>query len=298
MHSVCVYYIIRESISQTNLFDNNHRNFRLRQSTVSFQIKQLEDELNCRLFDRINHSISLTDKGQELLEYALKICRLTDEFNQELNSSRPLSANLHILAPDSVCEDMMGRNYLDFREKHPGISLKFSSADTYEMLGMLERNEADVMLALDNHIYRQDCVIVKEEPVSMHFVTGVGSRYDVNGDLTLSELAGFPFVLTEKNAGYRRPLERLFAKYSLEISPILEMERTDIIAEVLEGGVGVSYLPDFVTREGVLRGKLRYLSVKDDNIEIWKQLIYHKNKWISRALAALIEYIKENEFRK
>ena len=268
------------------------------QSTVSFQIKQLEDELNCRLFDRINHSISLTDKGQELLEYALKICRLTDEFNQELNSSKPLSANLHILAPDSVCEDMMGRNYLDFREKHPGISLKFSSADTYEMLGMLERNEADVMLALDNHIYRQDCVIVKEEPVSMHFVTGVGSRYDVNGDLTLSELAGFPFVLTEKNAGYRRPLERLFAKYSLEISPILEMERTDIIAEVLEGGVGVSYLPDFVTREGVLKGKLRYLSVKDDNIEIWKQLIYHKNKWISRALAALIEYIKENEFRK
>ena len=188
------------------------------QSTVSFQIKQLEEELDCKLFDRINHSISLTDKGQELLEYAQRICRLTDEFNQNLNESKPLSANLHILAPNSVCEDMMRNNYLDFRAKHPGISLKFTSADTHEMLAMLERNEGDLMLALDTHTYRHDCVIAMEEPVEMHFVTGAGSEYDKPGALTLTELSRYPFILTEKNAGYRRPLDRLFAKHSLEVA--------------------------------------------------------------------------------
>ena len=54
------------------------------QSTVSFQIKQLEDELECLLFERINHTITLTQRGHELVAYAHKICALTDEFKEIL----------------------------------------------------------------------------------------------------------------------------------------------------------------------------------------------------------------------
>ena len=53
------------------------------QSTISFQIKQLEGELGCLLFERINHTISLTERGHELLDYAHKISNLTEEFNQK-----------------------------------------------------------------------------------------------------------------------------------------------------------------------------------------------------------------------
>jgi hypothetical protein len=58
----------------------------------------------------------------------------------------------------------------------------------------------------------------------------------------------------------------------------------------------ISYLPDFVTRNLVDSGDICYLDVTDMNIEIWKQLIYHKNKWISKSLKAFIDYIKVNEF--
>ena len=50
------------------------------QSTISFQIKQLEDELGCLLFERINHTITLTERGHELISYAHQILTLTDEF--------------------------------------------------------------------------------------------------------------------------------------------------------------------------------------------------------------------------
>ena len=65
---------------------------------------------------------------------------------------------------------------------------------------------------------------------------------------------------------------------------------------ILEKGIGVSFLPDFVTKEKVEEGKLIYLDVTDVRVDIWKQLIYHRNKWLSNGLSALIEYIKENEF--
>ena len=85
-------------------------------------------------------------------------------------------------------------------------------------------------------------------------------------------------------------------KKSLEINPVLEIGRTDMITSVLAAGDMISYLPDFVTKPLVDAGVLCYLDVRDLNIEIWKQLIYHKNKWMSKSLKAFIDYVKEAEF--
>ena len=266
------------------------------QSTVSFQIKQLEDELGCLLFERINHTISLTEKGRELLDYAHKVCRMNEEFNQSFNSSRPPEDSLHVLMPHSVCEQMINNHYMDFHKKYPGISLKFTSLDTQDMFRMLDRNEADVMVTMDIHSYQKDYIIAKEQRVGIHFVTGASSPYATREPLSLEQLVKYPFIATEANTGYRRPLDELLAKKSLELSPILELERTDIIASVLEAGAGVAFLPDFATEKMVREGKLIHLNVVDAEFEIWKQLIYHKNKWISKSLAAFIDYIKEHEF--
>ena len=106
------------------------------QSTISFQIKQLEDELGCLLFDRINHTITLTERGHELLSYAHQIRALTDDFKESLLKEEACSGHIHIVTPDSVCDDMISRNYLDFHSKFPGISIKFTTADTSVMFDM------------------------------------------------------------------------------------------------------------------------------------------------------------------
>lgn len=283
-------------VAELNSFTKAAKALDYSQSTISFQIKQLEDELGCLLFERINHTITLTEKGKELLEYAQKVHNLTEEFNQSKNASLPVKAKIHIITPDSVCEDMMMANYIDFHSKHPGISLKFTSADTPTMFKMLDHNESDLMLTLDNHIYQSDYVIAKEEPVTMHFVTGAVSPYATEQELSVEDIVKYPFILTEKSIGYRSAFDKAIAEKSLEINPILEIGRTDIITSVLERGVGVSFLPDFVTQKKIKDGKLVYLNVTDLKVDIWKQLIYHRGKWISKGLCELIEYIKENEF--
>ena len=284
------------NVAELNSFTKAAEVLGYSQSTISFQIKQLETELGCHLFDRINHTISLTDRGKELLEYAHGINRLTEQFNQSIKGEMEISGYAHILTPDSVCEDMMLQNYMDFHATYPNLSLKFSTGDTVQMFEMLDRNEADLMLTLDNHIYKSDYVIAKETPIKMNFVVGTGSKYDVKGELELADIANFPFLLTEKSMGYRRAFDKEMARLSLDIKPTLEIGRTDIIVEMLIKGAGVSFLPDFVTEKQAAEGKLSYLNVTGIKVDIWKQLIYHKNKWISRPLNALIEYIKEKEF--
>lgn len=268
------------------------------QSTVSFQIKQLETELDCLLFERINHTINLTEQGRELVSYANKIRKLTAEFKESAQKSSAPEGHIHVVTPDSVCEDMIKTNYIDFRRKYPGISLKFTNVDTEDMFSMLDHNEADIMMTLDDHVYHNDYIIAKEEPVRMHFVANPCSKFASEKNLSVTDIINEPFVLTEKEIGYRKIFDKALAKKSIEIVPALEIGRTDIITHIIEKDDMISFLPDFVTEKQVRKGKLVYLDVADINTDIWKQLIYHKNKWISGCMATFIEYVKQAEFKK
>ena len=267
------------------------------QSTISFQIKQLEDELGCLLFERINHTITLTERGHELVSYAHRVRALTEEFKEGLTNDEDICGHIHIVTPDSVCEEMINSRYIDFHSKYPQISIKFTTADTTDMFDMLDRNEADAIITLDSHSYRKDYVIAKEEPLSMHFVTSTKSRLAGKKGIKIKDIVNEPFILTEYGQGYRRVFDKELAKRSLEITPVLEIGRTDIITRIIAKGDMISFLPDFVTEPLIKSGELCYLDVCDMNIEIWKQLIYHKNKWLSKSLTSVINYIKANEFK-
>ena len=266
------------------------------QSTVSFQIKQLEEELDCLLFERINHTITLTERGHELVSYAHKVRELTEEFKESIATEEDVAGLIRIVTPDSVCDEMIKSNYMNFHTKYPEISIRFTTADTSVMFDMLDHNEADIIITLDNHSYHKDYVIAKEQQLSMHFVASPDSKFAGKRNLKMKDIIGEPFILTEEGQGYRRVFDRELAKKSLEITPVLEIGRTDIITSIVAQSNTISYLPDFVTEPLIEEGKLCVLDVRDMNIEIWKQLIYHKNKWISKSLRSFINYVKEHEF--
>lgn len=283
-------------VAELNSFTKAAKVLGYSQSTVSFQIKQLETELNCMLFERINHTISLTEKGREVLAYAQQISHITEEFKENLSNSEELSGHIHIVTPDSICEMMLTQNYNDFYHHYPKIFLKFSTADTDDMFRILDHNEADVIFTLDSHVYHQDYIIAKEERISTHFVTSANSPLAHKKNLSIKDILDQPFILTEKKMGYRRVFDEMLAQKSLEIHPVLEIGRTDLITTSLEKGVAISFLPDFVTQKKVDEGKLVHLDIVDFEIDIWKQLIYHRNKWISKHFNAFIQYVMEKEF--
>ena len=263
------------------------------QSTISFQIKQLEEELGCLLFERINHTITLTERGYELVSYANQIRSLTQEFKESLSKDGELSGHINIVTPDSVCDDMINRNFMDFHKKYPNISVRFSTGDSALMLDKLDHNEADVIITLDRRLYNKDYIIALEKPLMMHFVASKDSRFADAHGLSIKDIINEPFILTEFGQGYRRVFDRELAKMSLEITPVLEIGRTDIITSILKGSNMISFLPDFITKDLVEAGELCYLDVGDMKIDIWKQLIYHKNKWMSKSLKTFIDYIEE-----
>lgn len=286
-------------VAEMNSFTKAANTLGYSQSTVSFQIKQLEDELNCMLFERINHTITLTKKGQELLSYAHTITNLTEEFKKNMIQNQEISGKIRVVTPDSICENIMSHHYINFYEKYPKITLKFSTGDTSDMFDSLNRNEADIIFTLDSHVYDRDYIIAKEEKVDMYFITNKNNPLLLKAPLSLKDIVSEPFILTEKNMGYRRVLDEALAKKTLEITPILEISRTDLICDLLKNNIhAISFLPDFVTKDALKNNELCILEIKDFHPDIWKQLIYHKNKWMSSHLEAFIEFMCENEFKR
>ena len=164
------------------------------------------------------------------------------------------------------------------------------------MFRLLNHNEADAILTLDNHIYNTEYIIAREEKVKVHFVAGADCPLRQKESISTRELLKQPFILTEKRMSYRRLKDEKLAEMSLEIQPVLEIGGTDLICLLVEQNIGISFLPDYVSAKSVADGRLFYLNVADFEIEIWKQLLYHRNKWISPQIESVMQYCIDKEF--
>ncbi len=261
------------------------------QPTVSLQIKQLESELGVQLFDRIGHTVSLTEGGREALSYAQRICHLSQEMVQGANKQYEPGGVIRLAMADSLCTPLIIKEFVRFRALYPKVFLKVTTAGTDELFRLLDHNEVDLVCTLDNHIYNTTYIISNEEKIGVHFVSSASNPLCEQGTVDIHELMTQPFLLTEKGMSYRRLLDEYLARHSMEIQPVLEIGSADSICKLVEENMGISFLPDYVTEDSVKAGRLVRLPVKDMDVELWKQLLYHRDKWVSLQMDALIRHL-------
>ena len=261
------------------------------QPTISVQIKQLESELGIKLFDRIGHTIRLTEKGHDILLHAQQICHMCQAMELESARHDELRGTIRLAMGDSICSVLINRAFPLFREQFPHISLKVIPAGTDEMFYLLDHNEVDLVCTLDNHIYNTNYVIADEEKVGVHFVASAENPLAKRPVLTLEDLLSQPFFLTEKGMSYRRLMDEILARASIAIQPTLEIGRADLICDLVEQGPGLSFLPDYVTENAVRRGTMVRLNIHGFEPELWKQVLYHRDKWISPQMEAVINHL-------
>lgn len=264
------------------------------QPTVSVQIKQLEQELGSRLFDRVGHMVRLTEKGQDVLLYAQQILRLSQQMADPTTADR--MTTIRLATADSLCVPLLGRELSALRKAHPNITVQLTTAGTGELFRLLDHNEVDLACTLDTHIYNSSYVIAAEEPVGVHFVVAADHPLAEKVLLTKADLVRQDFLLTERGMSYRRLLDEWMARDSMQIQPVLETGSADLILRLTEQGAGMSFLPDYVTAPAVAAGKVVRLDAEDFRPELWVQLLYHKNKWISRPMEAMLHHLSQFRF--
>ena len=262
------------------------------QSTVSSQIKQLEAELQVRLFDRYYHRVSLTEEGILVLQQARNILNAQEKMLASLKFGERIEGEIRLAMSSSICNRYFKEDFLQFRRKYPGIRAEIKEGGTEQMFDMLRKNEADIVFTLDRHIYDSDFIICAEQEEQVHFIAAADNSV-AGCSWKLSEISQNEFVLTEQAMSYRKILNETLASQSLEIRPVLEIGNPIQICELVKNSSLLSFLPDFISEKYVKDGQIKRLDVAGCPVTVWTQLLLHKNKWRSPAINAFIEFYKE-----
>ena len=129
------------------------------------------------------------------------------------------------------------------------------------------------------------------EPVC--FIAPSGHPLAGQAEVSLEELTQQEFLLTERGMSYRDALDQCLAARGLAVHPYLELGSAALLCQMVEQGMGLSFLPEYIVRPALAAGHLARLSVPDCAVEMHRQLFYHRDKWLTPQMKAFIELVHQ-----
>ena len=131
-------------------------------------------------------------------------------------------------------------------------------------------------------------------PESICFVAPAGHPLAAKDAVTLEELARQEFLLTERGMSYRDALDQVLEAHQLSIKPYLELGSAALLCQMVERGLGLSFLPEYIVRDALAAGRVARLNVPDCTVTMRRQLFYHKDKWLTPQMKAFMELAQQS----
>lgn len=264
------------------------------QAAVTIQIKQLEQELGVHLFDRIGKQTSLTHQGSVFYDHAASIMRDIAQTKDAVSHPQKLNGHLCIGTIESICASLFPSLLTEYHKLHPEVNISIRTDSPDQLLEQINGNQLDLVYFMDKRVYDVKWEKVLEKPEEIVFAATADHPLAQRSEpLSLDDVLSYPMVVTEKNASYRLILEQYLAAMGKSLQPYLEIGNTDFILQFLKQNTGITFLPRFTVEKAVSEGYLRILSVKKFSIRTWRQILYHKDKWVTREMAEFIRLAQE-----
>ena len=282
-------------VAQFKSFSRAAESLGYSQSAVTVQIRQLEEELNTRLFDRMGKRIALTDTGERFFSHACDVISQVNQARLSVAATTELHGTLHIGTIESLTCLKLPAVLHRYRQHHPKVSIHITGGEPEELIEQMERGELDMIYVLDEPLYSNNWHKLMEQREEIVFVASASLGEALGGrELTTEELVQYPFFLTEQD-NYRRVLNRRLAARRCILTPSLECSDTSFLIRMLEIDRGVSFLPWYAVESSVRQGKLVRLSVADCYISLYRQIFCHKEKWRTREMDEFVRFAEQED---
>ncbi|MCI0394757.1 MAG: LysR family transcriptional regulator [Chloroflexi bacterium] len=263
------------------------------QSTITAQIQGLEGELGVPLFNRLGRRVELTEAGLRLLAYSERLLDLEEETRLVVTGQQALSGTLTIGAPETVCTYRLPQVLRCYREEVPNVRLIFRPLPYAELLRSVRNGTVDVAFLLEQPIQASNLIVetLTREPLVV--VATAGHPLAHQQTVNPRELEGEPLLLTERGCGYRSSFERALATEGVVAATNMEFDSVEAIKQCVIANVGVAILPLVAVEEEVREGKLSIVPWSEPDFVVYTQMIWHRDKWVSPAMAAFIRISRE-----
>jgi DNA-binding transcriptional LysR family regulator len=264
------------------------------QSSISAQIHSLEDELGAKLFERLGRAVCLTEEGKRLLIYAEQLLKLAEEAKEALTGNNVPQGTLIIGAPESLSIFKLPVLLQAYKERFPKVKLVLKMGICNDVFSWIRKNIVDIGFLINTPITASDLVVETLSHEPMTLISCKTHPLAAKGHCRPQDLSGEDLIqIEEPNCCYRIILEAQLAEAGVQPGSVFEFSSVESTKKCVMSGLGISILPKIAVQQEIEAGQLKDLGWTGPDFNIYTQMIYHKNKWLSPAMTALVQLTRE-----
>ncbi len=259
------------------------------QSTITFQIGQLEQELSSSLFEKIGRKMVLSKAGEQLIPFVDEVLSSVERLRCFEDDLTVCQGDLRIGVGETLLCYQLPAILKEFHKQAPKARLFLRSMNCYEIRDELKNG------ALDLGVFYEDVggfgSSLTTHPFGTYPLALVASpelRSCYPDFITPDQQIPVPFIINEPNCVFRQIFERYLREKSIMLDHTIELWSIPTIKNLVKNDVGISFLPRFAVQAELDKRVLAEIPTGLTDTTISAVCGYHKNKWISPLMKLFI----------
>ncbi|MBK1644955.1 LysR family transcriptional regulator [Thiocapsa imhoffii] len=285
-----VFHTVARLLSFTKAAEVLH----MTQPAVTFQIRQLEEHFNTRLFDRTHNKISLTDAGETVFASAERIFELYAEMENAVGAiTGEVTGALAIGASTTIAEYMLPTLLGDFKKRYPEISIHLKVSNTEGIVSMVENNAIDLGV-VEAPVGNKNLVVEHCKRDQLFAIMPPGHALTRCERVKFDQLLEYPFICREEGSGTREVINDYLnlqqgCQSSLKVA--MELGSPEAVKGAVEAGMGVSVVSGATIQKELKLGTLVALQL-DPPLDRPFSFVHQKQKFRLRVMDELLEFAR------
>ncbi|HEY9018799.1 LysR family transcriptional regulator [Thiomicrospira sp.] len=283
-----VFHTVAKVMSFTKAAETLH----MTQPAVTFQVKQLEDFFNTRLFDRTHNKITLTDAGRVVYEFSDNILELYEKMNSQVRDlTGEVSGSLVIGASTTIAEYMLPCLLGAFKKQFKDVNIRLQVGNTDAIVSMVENNMIDLGLVeapVNNKNLEVEVCRIDE----MQVICPIDHPLAKRSEVTIEDVRKYPFINREEGSGSRSVIDTYVREQGLSMSDfniVMELGAPEAVKMAVEADVGLAIVSRTTLMKELKLGTLKALPLNPPLRRPFSH-VRQKHKFRHRAVGELLDF--------
>ena len=263
------------------------------QSTVTFQIKQLEEELSLKLFEKIGRKMELTQAGKDILPYVDTMLLGEEQILNYGKSLSEITGTLKLALPDSILIYTMQPFIQAFMHEAPHVQLVINSLPSGAVNQAVIDGTADIGVNCEKEHY-SDALI--HTYLGTYRAVLVAAPFTDPGLLdftTPHQKKPFSLICNEPDGYYQLDMNQYLVEKDIVLNPPMKVQSIEAVKKCVMNNLGIAVVPSYSIVEELKNGSLIQIKTDIEERKYRSIYLYHKNKWLSPQMELALRLLKQ-----
>ena len=262
------------------------------QPAISKSIKNLEEQLNCSLFNRHKNGVSLTEEGSFLYDEIKSVMKIINSAEKEVEEINNLEkGNLSIGINNTLTQKYLLPYLKEFTKKYPKINIRILTGPPNELIKQAINSLIDIIILHLPYNIPKEFNIINLKEIQDIFVCNNDYDYLKKQKIALKNLNDYPLILLAKGSNGRYYLDNICTNNNVVLNPKFELSSYSLLTEFIKSGMGIGILTKEFIEEELRDNKLFRVNVDIKLPHRYIGAIYLKSKKVNKASQTFLDFL-------